>query len=128
MKPPVSEVPLCAKRPCPLAVLVITVLLTGPACSKTERDVVTQEPNIIEDGIELETELFIDEVEADYVLVRPMWENALAVTDTGDILVLDEDWVKIYGADGSPRRRFGGPGRGPARGVRPLPGYGNGRS
>ena len=98
--------------PLAMVALIAGALLTGLGCSGSEPVVHTPEPLIIEEAFELETEISFDESDADYLVVRPMMD-ALAVADNGDLLILDEDWVKVFAADGRPKMRFGGWGSGP---------------
>jgi hypothetical protein len=48
----------------------------------------------------------------DFILVRPTG-NCIAVDDKNNILVVDEDYVKIFNTAGKGIKRFGGKGQGP---------------
>lgn len=96
-------------RPIPRTVLWLAILLT--ACSGGGPD--TQPGDVtLDDPLVEEAVLTFEEVPEEYLLVRPLWQS-LAVEADGDLLVVDEDYVKVYAPDGSPKERFGGPGSGP---------------
>ncbi|MFC1477172.1 hypothetical protein ACFL6L_01780 [candidate division KSB1 bacterium] len=49
----------------------------------------------------------------------PVSPGAIAVNDNGDILVYDEDKIKVFSADGDEKYIFGGTGQGPGEFERP---------
>jgi len=55
----------------------------------------------------------------DFILVRPI-TNCIAVDNKNNILVIDEDYVKIFDAAGKGIKRFGGTGQGPGEMINAL--------
>ena len=70
----------------------------------------TQSSPPLEDILTLELSFGSDNVPEDFMLVRP---RGLAVDNNGDIMVIDEDYVKVYSSEGKPTALLGGQGEGP---------------
>lgn len=64
------------------------------------------------DVITLELSFGAENVPEDYMLVDPGF-RALEVNPDGDILVADENWIKVFDSSGNPKALFGGEGDGP---------------
>ncbi len=93
----------------PLLIATTVLLLSG--CGGSGGEGTTRAP-ALEDAVEWVGRIPSGEVPSDYLLAR-LVANTLAVEESGDVLVLDEDWIKVYAPDGRPQTRFGGPGDGP---------------
>lgn len=66
--------------------------------------------NIIENVFEPEMTFGDEDKLGDFLLANPMW---MAVANNGDIIVPDEQYLKIFNNNGEPKKLVGGPGQGP---------------
>lgn len=64
----------------------------------------------LEDVLTFEHSFGASDVPDDYMLVRP---RGFAVDNNGEIMIVDEDYVKVYDSDGHPTALLGGSGEGP---------------
>ena len=66
-----------------------------------------------------------NDVPEDFILVRP---GGITIDSNNEILILDEDYIKVFDIDGNPVRLMGGPGEGPGefQNVRSLSSSPNG--
>ena len=90
--------------------ILFGALLAAAACSGPDERA-EGDAAILEDALEWVGRIPDGEVPSDYILANP--RMSVALEPGGDLLILDEDWIKVYDSDGRPRTRFGGPGDGP---------------
>lgn len=98
---------LRASRPylCLLFLMVVGCMRTGERGTGTSR-----EP--LHDIITLELTFGAENVSEDFLLVRP-WYQGIAIDLAGDVLVVDEDFIKVFDSAGNEQKLLGGPGEGP---------------
>lgn len=70
---------------------------------------------IVQNGIELEKKFGDDESLGEFRLVGSGSSGFVAVADNGDVIVPDEQRLKIFDSDGNPKRTVGGPGDDPGK-------------
>lgn len=90
----------------------VTLLLFAiVSCSKSNIDKQnTTEP--FTDVVSFESNIGGEDLPDEYLLMNPFFRS-LEVNSDGEILVADENWIKVYNPDGQPITRFGGEGDGP---------------
>ncbi len=98
---------LRASRPylCLLFLMVVGCMRTGERGTGTSR-----EP--LHDIITLELTFGAENVSEDFMLVRPSYQG-IALDLAGDVLVVDEDFIKVFDSAGNEQKLLGGPGEGP---------------
>ncbi len=94
----------------PLAILLICVFVTAGCSRSGSRGGEVEVFPPLENVHSLLPAFEWDDVHEDYILVRP---GGLAVDRNKEILILDEDYLKVFDLDGNPLRLMGGPGSGP---------------
>ncbi|MFC1555280.1 6-bladed beta-propeller, partial [candidate division KSB1 bacterium] len=91
-----------------VVLLLIVVLLFSCGSDKTVEYAV--ESNVIEKAFTLELEFGVDNLPDEFLIVRP---QGIALTNSGDIIVLDESRLKVFDNNGNPKLIFGRQGQGP---------------
>ncbi|MCK4783035.1 MAG: hypothetical protein KAV87_04740 [Desulfobacteraceae bacterium] len=90
---------------------VIIPLFAFASCSRdqiNERD----ETEPLKDVVSFESSFGSENLPDDYLLVNP-YTRGLEVNLKGEVLIADENWIKIFSSNGQPITRFGGEGEGP---------------
>lgn len=82
------------------------------ACSSSKTLPEDADIPMVKDALRPETVIGPDVPREDFLLAKP---TGLAVTDSGDIIVTDENFVKVFDAAGRPKILRGGKGRGPGQ-------------
>ncbi len=72
----------------------------------------------LSDVLTLEGTFGAEDIAEEYILARPSPEG-VGVDIEGNVLVVDEAYVKVFGADGRPMQLLGGSGEGPGEFARP---------
>lgn len=90
---------------------LLLLLITAASCSdrRNRGDTAIALPPL-EDVHTLETSFDWTDVPEDFILARP---GGIAIDMNGEILILDEDYIKVFDINGVPKRLMGGPGEGP---------------
>ncbi|MFC1553620.1 hypothetical protein ACFL7D_03200 [candidate division KSB1 bacterium] len=94
-------------RTCLVVVLLFTIIMTSTSFAQK-----LEEPEIFTDILTLERTIGGEssELSGEFILVRP---RSMDVSPAGDIVVFDENRLKVYSTDGSGSNVFGGLGDGP---------------
>ncbi|KPK94087.1 hypothetical protein AMJ80_05630 [bacterium SM23_31] len=98
-----------------LSCLFVLSLFLIPCCSESDLGEYGREP-VLTGVLTLELTFGAENLNEDYLLARP--EN-ICVNDYNDILVLDEDRIKVFYENGREKTIFGRPGLGPGEFISP---------
>ena len=90
-----------------MSYLIVSFLL---ACGSSDFIDDQGKNEILSDVLQLELTFGDKDLPDEYLLARP---GGIAVNDNGDILVVDENRVKVYSNNGREKSIIGGPGEGP---------------
>lgn len=96
--------------------VLLLLILTGCGAPNDRRAETLAEP--LDNVLTLELVFGAEDLDAAYVLARPSPE-CVGIDIEGNILVVDEEYVKVFGPNGSPKRLLGGSGEGPGEFSQP---------
>ena len=98
---------------------VILLLLIVSGCGGSN-DIKTEiQGELLEDVLTLVLTFGAEDLDTEYILAQPSFDEGVGIDAEGNILVVDEDYVKVFGPEGSPKRLVGGSGEGPGDFSRP---------
>ncbi len=104
----------CSPRP-----LVVLLVLILAGCSRSgDRGEGGREVPLT-DVVTLELTFGAGDIDEAYILVRPNPVQGVGIDIEGNIMVVDEDYVKVFDSNGVPKRLVGGTGEGPGKLSRP---------
>ncbi|MFC1724553.1 hypothetical protein ACFL4T_02920 [candidate division KSB1 bacterium] len=84
-------------------------------CSSENKNERMETTNILSDILTLECSFGDkDELEGDFLLVKP---KGVVINRDGDILILDDNKLKLFSGSGKPKKIYGGKGQGPGEFV-----------
>ncbi len=95
-----------------LVILTALPFLFVLSCSRDTDQRSSSDGAPLQDVLTLEYSFGAEDIPDDYLLVDPHWFG-LAIHPDGNLLVADENWIKVFDPDGQPVQRFGGTGAGP---------------
>ena len=89
------------------AVLLLPLMVSACGSPNDRRSETRADP--LADVLTLELVFGAEDLDEAYILARPGLEG-VGIDIEGNILVVDEAYVKVFGPDGSPRQLLGGSG------------------
>ncbi|MFC1553941.1 hypothetical protein ACFL7D_04835 [candidate division KSB1 bacterium] len=93
-----------------MVLVFFSVLLLFSCNNSDETAEYTVDSEVFEDALKLELEFGTENLPDEYLLARP---RGIQVNDKNEVLVLDEDRIKVYDENGKPVKMFGRSGEGP---------------